>query len=82
MKQLLLALVRLYQYAISPFLPGRCIYVPSCSQYMLEAIEGHGILRGLMLGVWRLLRCHPFARGGHDPVPESCCGHHLKNHSS
>ncbi len=77
MKNVLIQLVRVYQYAVSPFMRGRCIYVPSCSQYMLEAIEGHGVWRGLMLGLRRVCRCHPFARGGYDPVPGVCCGHRL-----
>ncbi len=79
MKSLFIQLLRVYQYAVSPLMRGRCIYVPSCSQYMLEAIEGHGVWRGVILGLWRVCRCHPFARGGYDPVPEVCCGHRLSN---
>jgi len=69
-KALLKALIRIYQYAISPMLPPRCIHEPTCSRYALEAIEVHGAARGLWLTLRRLLRCHPFARGGYDPVPE------------
>ena len=69
MKRLLLACVRGYQYLVSPLLPPRCIYEPTCSHYALQAIETHGPLRGLWLTIRRVLRCHPFARGGYDPVP-------------
>lgn len=61
--------IRLYKYCISPLLPPACRYVPTCSEYAMEAIERHGILRGGMYALWRILRCHPFARGGYDPVP-------------
>ena len=61
--------IRFYQYAISPFLPRACRYTPSCSQYMVEAIQKHGVLKGIYLGVKRISRCHPFGGSGHDPVP-------------
>jgi len=61
--------VRLYQRGISPLLPHLCRFHPTCSQYFIEAVERHGLRRGLSLGVRRLLRCQPFAKGGHDPVP-------------
>jgi len=61
--------VRIYQVGISPVLPSRCIHMPTCSQYVLEAVDRHGALRGLWLGLKRLLHCHPFSRGGYDPVP-------------
>ncbi|MDQ6979706.1 MAG: membrane protein insertion efficiency factor YidD [Mariprofundaceae bacterium] len=70
MKRIVLWPVRAYQYFISPFIPSRCMYTPSCSQYMLEAVQLHGILRGVFLGTRRFLRCHPFTTGGYDPVPE------------
>jgi putative membrane protein insertion efficiency factor len=64
-----MALIRGYQLAISPWLGRNCRFYPSCSQYTLEAIERHGALKGLWLGLRRVLRCHPFHPGGHDPVP-------------
>lgn len=69
MKPVALGLLRFYKRFISPFLPPACIYQPTCSQYTYEAIEKYGVLRGSWMGVLRLLRCHPFARGGYDPVP-------------
>lgn len=66
---LAIALVRLYQLGISPGLPSSCRFAPSCSQYMLEALQRHHALKGLLLGTWRLMRCHPFHPGGVDPVP-------------
>jgi putative membrane protein insertion efficiency factor len=61
--------LRFYKGAISPFLPVACRFVPSCSEYTAEAVAKHGLLHGTALGLWRLLRCNPFARGGYDPVP-------------
>ncbi|PKF72760.1 membrane protein insertion efficiency factor YidD [Pseudomonas fluvialis] len=69
MKRLLLGLVRLYQYLISPLLGPRCRFHPSCSHYAIEAIERHGTLRGGWLAMRRLGRCHPWHPGGYDPVP-------------
>jgi putative membrane protein insertion efficiency factor len=73
MTSILLAALAFYQRWLSPALhslgPGRCKYLPTCSEYAAGAIEVHGPLRGLGLATWRLLRCHPFARGGLDPVP-------------
>lgn len=63
-------LVRIYQYGISPILPGTCRYTPSCSAYALEAIERHGGLKGSRLALGRILRCHPWGGSGYDPVPE------------
>lgn len=71
MKRALLVLIRAYQYAISPMMAPRCIHYPTCSSYAVEAIEQHGCIRGAGLAVRRLLRCHPFSKGGYDPVPES-----------
>jgi hypothetical protein len=65
----LLAAIRFYRLAISPALPPSCRYTPSCSAYAAEAIELHGAARGSWLALRRLLRCHPFHAGGHDPVP-------------
>ena len=69
MRWLALKLIRGYQLAISPMLPPSCRYVPTCSEYGLEAITRYGILRGGWMTVRRIARCHPFAKGGHDPVP-------------
>ena len=64
----LLLLIKGYRYGISPLFPPSCRYVPTCSQYAVEAIARHGALRGSWLSLCRLLRCHPFAAGGYDPV--------------
>jgi hypothetical protein len=69
MKRLLVALLRTYQYAISPFLGRRCRYYPSCSEYAVEAVEKYGAIKGGWLGVKRVSRCHPWHPGGYDPVP-------------
>lgn len=69
MKTLLLGLIRAYQYLISPWLGNRCRFHPSCSAYAAEALQKHGLLKGLKLAVFRLGRCHPWNQGGHDPVP-------------
>jgi uncharacterized protein len=63
-----LAPIRLYQRAVSPLLPRRCKYHPTCSQYAVEAVRSYGVVRGAVLAVWRLLRCNPFSDGGFDPV--------------
>lgn len=68
-QQLLLALIRVYRYALSPFLGQRCRFYPSCSAYAAEALTRYGPLRGSWLAIKRVLRCHPFHPGGHDPVP-------------
>jgi len=65
----LIRLVRGYQRYVSPLLPDSCIYSPTCSEYMLEAVKKYGAVRGSWLGIRRILRCHPFHRGGYDPVP-------------
>ncbi|KAA0875042.1 membrane protein insertion efficiency factor YidD [Nitrincola tapanii] len=70
----LIALVRFYQYVISPVLPPSCRYYPTCSSYMIEAIQVHGALKGGYLGIRRLLRCHPWHEGGVDLVPPKSCG--------
>lgn len=70
MKRGLLKAIRFYQTAVSPLFPPRCRYIPTCSQYALEAVEKHGAVKGGWLAFRRLLRCHPFHRGGwYDPVP-------------
>jgi uncharacterized protein len=60
--------IRAYQRVVSPLLPSRCKYHPSCSQYAIEAIRTQGVLRGLVLAGWRVLRCNPWSHGGFDPV--------------
>ena len=69
MKRALLMLIRFYQAAVSPFTPPRCRYIPTCSQYARESIEKYGAGKGSYLAARRLLRCHPFHKGGYDPVP-------------
>ncbi|MFH0879045.1 MAG: membrane protein insertion efficiency factor YidD [Lentisphaerota bacterium] len=69
MKWLLIALIKLYQWTLSPLLGPCCRFHPNCSAYCVEALETHGLFRGAWLGVCRLLRCHPFHPGGYDPVP-------------
>ena len=69
MKKLVIAMIRFYQKYISPYKGTKCPYVPSCSQYGLEAIEKYGPIKGSYLATKRLLRCHPFAKGGYDPLP-------------
>jgi putative membrane protein insertion efficiency factor len=68
LRTIAIAPIRLYQRLISPALGQRCRYYPSCSEYAVQSIRSFGILRGLILAVWRLLRCNPFSRGGLDPV--------------
>ncbi|MGM0539176.1 MAG: membrane protein insertion efficiency factor YidD [Thermodesulfobacteriota bacterium] len=70
MRGLLIGLVRAYQRLVSPFFPASCRFIPSCSEYTLQALSSHGIFRGLGLALLRILRCHPLARGGYDPVPQ------------
>ena len=65
----LIGLVRLYRYAVSPFLGANCRYQPTCSQYAIEALEAHGALRGTWLAARRISRCHPWGGSGYDPVP-------------
>ena len=74
MKSFALWLLRSYKRWISPTLPPSCRYVPTCSEYAMEAVERYGALRGGAMAAWRVLRCHPFVKGGLDPV--------LKRHSS
>ena len=69
MRWLLLHIIRFYQRFISPLTPPSCIYTPTCSNYTFQAIEKYGALKGTYLGVRRILRCHPWAQGGYDPVP-------------
>jgi putative membrane protein insertion efficiency factor len=68
MQRVVLHLLGGYKWAISPMFPPACRYVPTCSEYAMEAVERFGVLRGSWMAVGRLLRCHPFVHGGHDPV--------------
>jgi len=68
MKRLLTFLIRVYQLTLSPVLGSHCRYSPSCSRYAKEAIEKKGVVSGIWQSLLRLLRCHPFSRGGYDPV--------------
>jgi uncharacterized protein len=70
-KLIMLQLLRGYKWAISPMSLPACRYIPSCSDYATEAVERYGAVRGGLMGLWRLLRCHPLARGGYDPVVKS-----------
>lgn len=67
-KLCLIAVFKGYRLFISPLFPPVCRFVPSCSQYAIEAVEKHGVVRGGGMAIWRILRCHPFSRGGYDPV--------------
>jgi uncharacterized protein len=77
-KAIALCLLRAYKWAISPMMLPACRYTPTCSEYAMEAIDRFGVVRGSAMGIARLLRCHPFVRGGYDPVaredktPEQC----------
>lgn len=66
--QAVIALLRFYKRFVSPILPPACRFDPSCSEYMLEAVSRYGAGKGIYLGIKRILRCHPFSKGGHDPV--------------
>lgn len=67
--RIFIAVIRLYKRFVSPLFPPSCRFTPSCSKYAVEAIQKHGALKGALLGAWRVLRCNPFCKGGHDPVP-------------
>jgi len=70
MKKALLLLIKIYKMTLSPLLGRHCRFLPTCSVYTYEAVERYGPLRGAILGLKRILKCHPFHAGGHDPVPE------------
>ena len=70
MKRILIGVIKFYRKYISPLKPApTCKYIPTCSEYGIEAIEKYGALKGGLLTVWRILRCNPFSKGGYDPVP-------------
>ncbi|MCX8027695.1 MAG: membrane protein insertion efficiency factor YidD [Thermodesulfovibrionales bacterium] len=68
MTHLLIHLVRFYQGIISPILPSCCRFIPSCSEYCVEALQRHGLFKGIGLSAYRIVRCNPFCKGGYDPV--------------
>lgn len=69
-KKVLIFIIKFYQMNISGLKPyASCKYVPTCSQYAIEALEKNGIILGILLSIWRILRCNPFSKGGYDPVP-------------
>lgn len=70
----LIAMVRLYQVLLSPWLGRQCRFVPTCSQYFIEAVTRRGPLKGSAMGVWRILRCNPLCKGGYDPVEPAPAG--------
>ena len=70
MRFILLNVIKIYQKFISPIFPGKCRFYPTCSAYTYEAIEKFGIIKGIFLGIKRIIKCHPFHPGGYDPVPE------------
>ena len=70
MKKIFIGLIRVYQRFISPLFPPSCRYYPTCSNYSVQAIQKHGAIKGSIMGISRILRCHPFVKGGYDPVPE------------
>ena len=69
MKYVMIAMIKFYRRYLSPLNTMHCPYIPTCSQYALEAIEKYGALKGGILAAWRILRCNPFSKGGYDPVP-------------
>ena len=72
-RQIIILPIRGYQLLISPLLGNNCRFYPTCSSYMLQAIEIHGVVKGIFLGTKRILRCHPYSDGGIDPVPGAPC---------
>ncbi len=67
LSKILISSVRIYQMTLGRFIGGRCRYFPSCSEYFIGAVEKYGPVRGSLKGIWRILRCHPFSKGGYDP---------------
>lgn len=70
MKKLIIIIIKAYQVFISPLSPGKCRFIPTCSNYAIEAINRYGVIYGMYLSARRILRCNPFNPGGYDPVPE------------
>ena len=71
LKKLFITLIKGYQNWISPLLPARCRFQPTCSQYCIEALQEHHFLKGVFFGIKRIFRCHPWGGSGHDPVPKN-----------
>lgn len=70
MKKILIKILKGYKKYISPNLGNKCRFIPTCSEYAMESIEIHGVIKGIILSVWRILRCNPFGKTGYDPPPE------------
>lgn len=68
LKKIIILLIRGYQIFISPIMPGKCRFYPTCSTYFVQAVEKHGPFKGSLLGIKRILKCHPFHEGGYDPL--------------
>jgi len=68
LKAIVLLLIKGYQKIISPIMPGKCRFYPTCSQYTFQAVEKYGVIKGIFLGTKRILKCHPFHPGGYDPL--------------
>ena len=68
LKKILILLVRFYQFYISPLFPATCRFTPTCSAYFIQAVEKYGPIKGTYLGIKRILRCHPWSKGGYDPL--------------
>ncbi len=81
MRKLIIRLLRIYKWLVSPFFGNNCRYYPSCSDYAVEAIDRHGVLAGGLRAGKRILRCHPWSAGGYDPV-DPCCRHAVENENS
>uniref|UniRef100_A0A7C4AC50 Putative membrane protein insertion efficiency factor n=1 Tax=Fundidesulfovibrio putealis TaxID=270496 RepID=A0A7C4AC50_9BACT len=77
MQRLILALIAIYRYCLSPLIPGHCRFEPSCSEYARQAVLRFGAPIGVLLAVWRVLRCQPLCSPGYDPVPETLSWHAL-----
>lgn len=73
-KRLLIICVKGYRYFLSPWLGASCRFEPTCSAYSIQALEKYGAVKGSVLTIWRIIRCHPGCTGGHDPVPEKTSG--------
>lgn len=69
MKRVVIKMIRMYQRYISPVKMTKCPYIPTCSNYGLQAVEKYGVIKGGLLAAWRVIRCNPLSRGGYDPVP-------------